>query len=405
MLSKYPALGFPLYRRYWLASLASVGGWQISAVAMGWLVFELSGSTLDLGILGAATALPAIVMTFAGGVIADRFEKRWVLIITTLLNALLLLILALLAWLKIVDVWHVWLIAGGISVISGVDWPTRQSFFPHLIDRNALLSAVALNSVLWQATRMIVPAFGGLLLAVYDPSLVFVLAALGYLVMLVVISRIDVSLPGEAHESPLQQIRIGLKFIAGHAFFRNLILLSYLTMLFLSSYMQLMPAFADLLGAGPTGFGILMSATGLGSILGTILSGSLSPGENYGRVMLGGAITAAFLLMAFALASLSGSYPLALLFALLAATGTSMFLILSTTALQAEVPDALRGRVMGIHGITYSLMPLGALLTGAIANVISTPLALIATLSLYLLLVGWIIANNANLRRLTAPQA
>ena len=179
-LSRYPALGFPLYRRYWVSSFGSVGGWQISAVAMVWLVYELSGSTVDLGILGAVTALPAIIVTIAGGVIADRYDKKNVLIVTTALNTGLLALLTILAFLEVVTVWQIWLIAGVISLVSGVDWPTRQSFFPHLIDRSALLSAVALNSVLWQATRMVLPALGGVLIAASGATLVFAIATAGY---------------------------------------------------------------------------------------------------------------------------------------------------------------------------------------------------------------------------------
>ena len=121
LLGHYPALSYPLYRRYWLASLASVGGWQISAIAMGWLVYELSGSTIDLGILGAATAVPAILFTVAGGVIADRYDKRFILLVTTALNAALLFLLALLVFADTITVWHVWIIAAAISVVSGVD--------------------------------------------------------------------------------------------------------------------------------------------------------------------------------------------------------------------------------------------------------------------------------------------
>ena len=372
---------------------------------MAWLVWELSKSTLDLGILGAATAVPAIALTIVGGVIADRFEKRAVLITTTILNATLLCILALLAYLDVVRVWHIWLIAGLISVVSGVDWPTRQSFFPHLIDRSALLSAVALNSVLWQATRMIVPAFGGLLLATYDSSLVFFLAGISYLVMLVVLMRINLTLPGNATASPLSQTLEGINYIRHHGFFRDVILLSYLSMLFLASYMQLMPAFADLLQAGATGFGILMSASGVGSILGTLLAGSINAGPNYGKIMLSGALIATLLLFGFAGATLIPSYSLALGFVLFTAMGTSVFLILSTTALQAEVPDELRGRVMGIHGITYSLMPLGALLTGAFADYIGTPQALALTLVIYLLCVGLVMARSRAAWQIGQPVA
>lgn len=370
---------------------------------MGWLVYELSGSELDLGILGAATAVPAILFTIIGGVIADRYEKRTILLITTLLNTLLLFALAILVYIETVTVWHIWLIAAGISLISGVDWPTRQTFFPHLIDREALLSAVALNSVLWQSTRMILPAVGGVLIAVQGPTIVFVLAALGYLTMFVAIQRMDLHLPGHRGTSPWQQTKEGVRYIFEHQFFRDLIILSYATMFFLSSYMQLMPAFAKMLDAGPEGFGLLMSATGLGSIIGTIISGAVNAGRRYGWIMLSGALTAVVFLSLFALATTLPSYTFALLFALLAAIATSVFLILSTTAIQAEVPEDLRGRVMGIHGITYSLMPMGALFTGAFAGTYGSAGALGISLGVYALLLGIIVLQAPKLRSLNAP--
>lgn len=403
LLGHYPALSYPLYRRYWLASLASVGGWQISAIAMGWLVYELSGSTIDLGILGAATAVPAILFTVAGGVIADRYDKRFILLVTTALNAALLFLLALLVFADTITVWHVWIIAAAISVVSGVDWPTRQTFFPHLIDRSALLSAVALNSVLWQVTRMVLPALGGVLIAFYGPTVVFNLAALGYFIMLLVIIGMKLKLPGQVSVSAWAQTVEGIHYIFVHPFFRDLILLSYATMLFLSSYMQQMPAFAKLLNAGPEGFGILMSATGLGSIFGTIIAGTIKAGNRYGTVMLGGALIAVVFLAGFALATTLPSYSLALLFSLLAATATSIFLILSTTALQSEVPDALRGRVMGIHGITYSLMPMGALLTGVLATTYTSPGALLISLVIYLAILAIMALKGPSLRKLTRP--
>ena len=403
LLRNYPALGEPLYRRYWLASLGSVGGWQISAMAMAWLIYELSQSTLDLGILGAATAVPAILLTLVGGVIADRFEKRAVLIWTTVLNTLLLLLLALLAATEVITVWQIWLIAGAISVVSGIDWPTRQSFFPHLIQRESLLSAVALNSVLWQATRMVLPAFGGVLIALIDIGWVFALAGAGYAIMLLVILSIRMKLPGHADQSALQQIAEGVRFILSEPLFRGLILLSYAAMFFLSAYMQLMPAFADLLNVGPEGFGILMSVTGVGSILGTVFAGSLKAGGRYGFYVVGATIVAVIMFSMFAWATTAGSYPLSLTFITLGAMGTSVFLILSTTAMQAKVPDRLRGRVMGIHGITYSLMPLGGLLLGAMASSLGAPVALLVSLGLFLLVLAAVGYTQPQIVRLTQP--
>lgn len=386
ILVNYPALGYPLYRRYWFASFASVGATQLVTLAQGWLVFKLTGSALDLGVLGAAASVPNILVSLFGGALADRFDKRKILLVTSLLTAALMFLLAALDVSDIVTVWHVWVIAGLTAIITGVEWPTRQSIFPHLIERPGLMSAVALNSVLWQATRMIVPAIGGVLIAVTDTWFLFALAGGGFVVMFAVMARMQIALPGSRSGSTLSQVKQGLQYIAGNELFRWLIVLSYAGMFFISSYMQLMPAFAAHLGADETGYGMLISASGVGSVLGTLAVGRLQRLRALGYVLLGAAAASAIALYAFAVASGLGWFVLALATALGIAVCTSVFMICAMTVMQLEVPDALRGRVMGIHTITYSLMPLGGLMLGAIATASSIGTAVVVGASVFLLI-------------------
>ncbi len=368
ILSRYPAFEYPLYRRYWFASFASVGGTQLVALAQGWLVYKLTGSALDLGLLGAASAVPNILMSLFGGVVADRFDKRKIILITSTLTAALFFLLAALDASGHVQVWHVMTIAALSSLISGVEWPTRQALFPHLIERPGLMSAVALNSVLWQSTRMIMPALGGLLLAHLGTASIFALSGAGFVVMFFVMLAIPIALPGTRGGSTLQQIQQGLSFISAHELFRWLILLSYAGMFFLSSFMQLMPAFAQHLDVGSEGYGFLLSATGVGSVVGTLAVGGMQNSRSLGVVLLGGALLSCVSLYGFAVAVEYGWYGFALFSAFASSVFASVFMICSMSVMQLEVPDALRGRVMGVHSITYSLMPLGGLLLGAIAH-------------------------------------
>ena len=315
LLTRYPALEYPLYRRYWFASFASVGGTQLVALAQGWLVYKLTGSALDLGFLGAATAVPNILMSLFGGVAADRFDKRKIMLVTS-------------------------------AVDRGVDVPARrarchrsragvarddhrgahvvdfrrrmadaQALFPHLIERPALMSAVALNSVLWQSTRMIMPALGGVLIALTSTAFLFALSGAGFLVMFFVMRAIPLALPGTHSGSTLHQIQQGLGYIAAHELFRWLILLSYAGMFFVSSYMQLMPAFALHLDAGETGYGLLLSATGVGSVVGTLLVGGMQKSRSLGFVLLAGALLSCVSLYGFAIAVQFGWYGFALFMA------------------------------------------------------------------------------------------
>jgi MFS family permease len=401
--ARYQALGFPLYRRYFFASFASVGATQFATLAQGWLVFELSGSALDLGLLGAAAALPNIVVSLFGGVVADRFDKRRIILVASALTAALLLLLALLDVLGLAAVWHIWLVAGLVSVITGIEWPTRQAIFPHLIEREALLSAVALNAFIWQSTRMVMPAIGGALIAATNTASVFFLASLGYLVMCLVMSTLRVDLPRHDHAgSALDQIREGVHFIWTNELFRWLIALSFAGMFFANAYVQIMPAFAVMLGAGESGYGALLSAGGLGSVVGTLLAGMAQRSWPPGVVLLTAAALSGICLYPFALAVAIGWYPLAMGAVFAVALASSIFMISSMTALQLAVPDALRGRVMGIHSVTYSLVPLGGLLMGAIADRASEATAVVLGATVFIVCVLSVAWTRPAIRRLVA---
>ncbi len=402
-MSQFAALGNPAYRHYWLGSVASVGGLQLLTIAQAWLVFELTHSPLTLGLLGAAASIPNILVSLFGGAIADRLDKRVVLQTTALVNAALILLLTWLDFSGQVQVWHILAIAGVQSLVSGLDWPTRSALYPMLINRDHMMSAVALNSIVWQGTRMVMPAIGGALLAFGEAWILFLLAAIGMLCMAAVVYRLDVHTPRVRTGTALGQTLEGMRFILNNRLFLMLMLLAYVTMFFGSSYVQLMPAFAKLLDAGSQGFGLLLSAAGLGSILGTLAAGYVQRDHRSGRMMLLCAGVFAPCLMLFALVTQFAAhtpygYGLALGCVLAAAVVSSTYNIVSMTLMQLQVPDALRGRVMGIHGISFSFMSLGALFTGGIAAQIGTPMATFVSAAIVLAVVLWMAASQPVLR-------
>jgi MFS family permease len=399
------ALHSPLYRRYWLGSLASIGATQLLVLGKGWLVFELSGSALKLGLLGAAGAIPQILVTLFGGVLADRLDKRKVLMVTSLVISSLLLILAFLDFTGIVKVWHVIAIAALIGLTSGFDWPARQALFPSLIDRKYMMSAVALNSVLWQGTRMIVPAIGGIVIAVSGTAVVFLAAAVGFFTMFLVLVSLDVVHRIVPRGNSLNQFVEGLQFIGSSKLFAVLIPLTWIVSFFGVSYIQLMPAFTEILDVGERGFGFLLSASGIGSVTGTMLIVFVVNKHRLGWLILGGILCSSLALFGFGIVTgyadaIQNAYTIAICFVFLMSMFNSLYLISSMTVLQMRVPDALRGRVMGIHGITFSLIPLGALFGGSVASAFTPPIAVAVGASIVMLAVLSVAATQSEIRNL-----
>lgn len=405
---RFAALNSAPYRRYIVGSLASVGGTQLTMLGQGWLVFELSHSALDLGLLGAAGAVPNILVSLFGGALADRLDRRLVIMATSALTAVLLLALALLDASGTVAVWHVLAVAALGSLVSGIDWPTRQALFPHLIDRAHMMSAVALNSMVWQGTRMVMPAIGGLLIAITDTSVVFVIAAIGNLAMLAVVASLSVTLPPANTTSTLEQVREGFRFILDTRIFFVLIALTFIAMFFSASYVQLLPAFAPLLAINEQGYGFIISASGVGAVAGTLLAGSLQRSPHLGRLMLAASAANGLLVLAFCGVAATGTawaFPLALLASLGTGVTSSLFLIMSMTVLQLEVPERLRGRVMGVHGISYSCMSLGALAAGGLAEHTGPPLAVAVGAGVHVAAVAWVWTRERVVRQLSGrPQ-
>jgi MFS family permease len=379
---KLDALQSPRYRRFWLGSIFSTGATQLYFVGMGWLVFKLTGSALYLGLLGVAMAVPTILATLAGGLVADHGNRGRILLITSILAGLALGILTILDLGDWVTVWQVLLLAALLGSISGFDLPARVSFFPALIEPHQMMSAVALNSILWQGTRMVLPAVGGVLIALADTWIIFALCTIGFAVMAKILLSLQTPDAFPKHSDHNRGLTAAWRFILQEKLFAVLIAMTWISMFFGTAYVQIMPVFAELLGTGEEGYGLLLSATGVGSVLGTILVGRLQNSPRLGSVMMGGSVFFCLSLILFALvtgiaADWHFAFALACGCAMLSAVGGSLFLISSMTVMQLAVPDALRGRVMGIHSITFSLIALGGLVLGPLAELFSAPSALL----------------------------
>ncbi|MBI4220366.1 MAG: MFS transporter [Chloroflexi bacterium] len=398
------ALASPRYRRFWFGSWAAVGGTQLATAGTGWLVSELSDSPFNLGVVGAATAIPTILINLFGGVMADRLDRKLLLIGTSTLAMALAAVLTLLDATNWVLVWHIVAISIGFGFVYGLDWPVRQAFFPALITRDQMRSAVALNSILWQGTRVVVPSFAGVMIAVLGTESVFVASAAGFFAMTIVL--ISLRIPRTAGTGParnvVHELGEGIRYIGRQRVFLVLILLTFSNHFFGLEYIQLMPAFAkeffpDDPDAASRAFGTLLGVAGVGAVSGTFVAAKLQSSRRLGLITLAGPFLLACAVWAFAA---SPSYPVAVIAIFFAGLVSSVFLINSMTVLQMRVEDRLRGRVMGIHGITFSLIPLGALFGGAVAEAVGVRTAVSISAGILALVVLLITITQKEIRDL-----
>jgi len=373
-----PALYFPEYRNFWLGMFGAVCGFQVLMFGQFWLMHELTRSPLYLGYVGMANAIPAIILNFIGGVVADRADKKRLIVITQILSTTLVVLLGLLTFLDMVQVWHVMAIAALAGAINAFNQPARQALYPYLIDRKALTSAVALNSAVWSTNRILAPAIAGVLIAYFGTASSFFFAGAGMISFALVVQRLTVpEITDQKISHPAQDVLEGLRFIVENSVFLFLIGMAFFNSFFGLAYVSMMPVFTrEILQIGADGQGVLLSINGTGALIMTLLIGLRSDLCHRGSVLIGGAVMFGFSIVAFALgAQYIGSYLLAGLCMFAMGVFSSTYMISVLSSLQIMVPDDMRGRVMGFYGITYNIMPLGGLFAGSIAGVMGTSFA------------------------------
>ena len=373
-----PAFQYPKYRAFWLGTVGTVSGFQILAMAQGWLVYELTSSPLVLGYVGAATSIPAIIFTPLGGVAADRLDKRHIVIAVEGLSALMVFIIATLTLLDLIQVWHLVVVAIVAGSAAPFEGPAGEAIYPNLIGREAMTSGVALNAAVWNGGRIVAPAAAGGIIAASGTAPAFYVSSAGFMLMVTVMFFLKVkSVQAASYGNPAQEMVRGFKFVVENRVFLALIGLAVWASLFGTASTMLMPAFAvDILEVGAEGQGIMWSASGVGALATTLWLGSKGNTGPSGPVVIGGAVAAGVSIVLFALtAEYVGSFYLAIVLMFVQGVFMSAYTVGSMSALQLMVPDHMRGRVMGFFALTWSLFPLSALQAGAMAELVGVPWA------------------------------
>jgi MFS family permease len=371
----FRALSYRNYRLFFFGQSVSLIGTWMQQVAMSWLVYRLTGSTLLLGTVGFTSQIPTFLVAPFAGVLADRSNRRRLLIATQSLAMVQAFILAYFVISGSIQVWHIIVLSLVLGVVNGFDIPVRQSFVIEMVEeKHGLPNAIALNSSMVNAARLIGPSVAGLLISVLGEGACFLLNGVSYLAVLVSLAMMRVA-PREAkpvRRSILYELREGVGYAFKFVPIRAILLLMSLVSLMGMPYSILMPVFAkDVLHGGPHTFGFLMAASGVGALTGTVYLAS-----RRSVIGLGNLITLSCALFGAGIAAfaLSDVQWLSLLFLLPAGFGAMVQVAASNTILQTIVDDDKRGRVMSFFTMSFmGMTPFGSLFAGAIAERIGAP--------------------------------
>jgi len=369
------------FQLFFAGQLVSLTGTWMQSVAQSWLVYRLTGSAVLLGSVGFASQIPVFLLAAFGGAIADRRAKHRILILTQTFSMLLATTLAALTLSGRIQVWHVFVIAALLGIVNAFDIPTRQAFTVEMVGKSDLMNAIALNSSMFNAARIVGPAVAGILVATIGEGWCSAANAASYtavisgLLMMHVAPRVKLFAKGSA----LSGIREGFRFVAMTAPVRALLLLLGLVSLMGMPYAVLMPIFArEILGGGASSLGMLMGASGVGALAGAVTLAMRGRGRGVRGLGRWVASASAGFGASIILFAMSRSFWLSAV--LLVPAGFSMMVQMasSNTLVQAMVPDALRGRVMAVYSMMFmGMAPFGALLAGTIATHLGAPTTVI----------------------------
>jgi len=373
------------FQLFFSGQLISLTGTWMQTVAQSWLVYRLTGSGLKLGAVGFASQIPVFLFAPIGGIVADRSNRKHVVIGTQIASMLLAFILAALTISHAIDhrVWLIYVLAALLGVVNAFDLPGRQSFLVDMVGKEDLMNAIALNSSMFNGARVIGPAVAGVLVARLGEGWCFFANGVSYVAVIAGLMMMNVHAPARvsAETSPFEHIVEGFQFVNRTAPIRALMILLGVVSLCGMPYVVLMPLFADkilrgggqelasLIGShdlGAVRLGILMGVAGVGALLGALTLAVRTGVKGLGRWVSTCCAGFGISLMLF---SFSRSFWLSVLLLLPVGYFVMLQMSSSNTLIQVMVPDVLRGRVMAVYSMMFmGMAPVGALLGGALAD-------------------------------------
>jgi MFS family permease len=395
----FAALRHRNFRLFFVGQLISLTGTWMQNTAQSWLVYQLTGSKLLLGIVAAVGSAPMMLFSIWGGSVADRHPKRAILLFTQSAMMLLAFAFAALVWWRhgeVIRPWHILVLAGLGGAAMAFDMPARQAFMVEMTSREDLMNAVSLNSSIVNGGRVVGPAVAGLLLASVGTGACFFFNGLSFLAVIggLLLMRLPRFVAPKKPESTWQHAREGFVYVAKHRRVRTLLLLFTIVGIFGWSYSVLLPAFAaEVLRVGEKQYGALLSANGVGALAGALTVAMFGHRIHRRLLVFGGlGLFSAMLL----LLAVTRNYYLALVWLTIAGWGMLLYFSTTNTLIQTSVADHMRGRVMGIWALIFGgMLPVGSLEAGALsqalgANGVAWTVALGALVCAAASLITWL---------------
>jgi MFS family permease len=400
------------YRLFFGGQVISLIGTWMQQVAQAWLVFQLTGDPFMLGVVAAAQFLPVMLLGLFGGLIADQLPKRQTLLVTQAVSMVLAFLLFGLTVTDLVQVWHIVVLALLLGTASAVEMPTRQSFVVEMVGRENIGNAVGLNSAVFNGARVVGPAIAGLTIGAFDISVAFLVNGFTFLAVIASLmvmrdSELRRSSPGPRPHGAREiaaNVGEGLRYVRRTPMVLLSVVVISLVATFGLNFSVLVPALAqDVLGADAIGFGFLMTASGIGSVL-AALAIAFARGTRPWRMVVGTLVLGA----ASVALAMSQVFALSMIALFFVGAGSISVMATANTTIQLSVPDQLRGRVMSVYTTMFvGTMPIGSLIAGFIASRWGVPLALglggVATVVIGLGAFVWLTRIRGSERAVPAP--
>jgi MFS family permease len=385
------SLRYRNFRLMWALTFSVAGFDWLHSVVMGWMTFDVTRSPLLTSLALAMSSVPFLLVGPFAGVLVDNWDRRKVLAAGMAAKAILVSAFTAVVLLGYLQTWHIFAFLLAIGLAAVLTYPAMVSLVSNIVPRQNLVNAYALNSFAYNSTRLFVPAIAGLSIILLGPGRTLLLGVAMLLAATLAAQAIRVE-PARRkvgrRRSPLIQLAEAARYVRGEHTVLALLLMSTLSVVFLLPFVHgLLPVYAaSVFDVGPAGLGLLVSAPGVGSMVGTALVASAGDMRRIGRVIVVGLVWATIAMVAF---SRSGSFVLSLLILMVLSGGLTTFYTVSGAAIQSSVPDELRGRIASLGGVALGFYPVGAIVAGTLAELLGAPAAtLIAGAVLVVLLIA-----------------